>query len=224
MLIRSGNTPGDWIALSAMLPEGLVLAIADPDQPLETYPEEETLIERAVPKRQREFRLGRACARAALAAFGAPAQPLLATPHRGPSWPSGFTGSITHCEGFIGAVVGRVRDHASVGLDAELATPLDSALVESICTPTERRWPGDIELPVDPAKLFFSAKESVHKCVAPLTGTMLEFTDVTIRVTAPGRFVASLEPGAPDIASVSLLHGHFAVDHGVVVTLSVLPP
>jgi 4'-phosphopantetheinyl transferase EntD len=150
----------------------------------ELYAEEQSLIARALPKRQAEFRAGRACARRALASMGVPPGPLLAQDDRTPKWPSGIVGSITHTDGFCAAVVARERDARGVGLDAEPDAALDPSLEAAICTPAERRWL-DANAPADRGRLgrlVFSAKEAFYKCQYPLTKTFLDFLEVELIV------------------------------------------
>src|SRR5215469_16812348 len=67
-------------------------------------PAEAAIVARAVEKRRAEFATGRACAHAALDAWGAPDAPLLPGPDRAPLWPDGFVGSISHARGACAAV------------------------------------------------------------------------------------------------------------------------
>ena len=74
------------------------------------FPEEAALVGKAVERRRREFTTGRACARRALCLLGAPVGPLLHGQRGAPMWPTGVVGSITHCDGYRAAAVGRERD------------------------------------------------------------------------------------------------------------------
>jgi 4'-phosphopantetheinyl transferase EntD len=91
-------------------------------------------------------------------------------------------GSITHCKGFVGAVVARHSCLRAIGFDAELSEPLAADLVPLICTAAETEWIGSTPAPANPGwpKVLFSAKEAVHKCISPLYGIMLDFLDVTL--------------------------------------------
>ena len=95
---------------------------------------------------------------------------------RGPVWPGGVVGSITHCKGFVGAVVASSLQIASIGFDVETATPLKAEeLVSMICTPREQsRGRANNRLPCRATgrKCFSRPKESIHKCEAPLSGVM----------------------------------------------------
>ena len=91
----------------------------DPPE-LAPLPEEEPLIARSVAKRRNEFITVRYCARLALEELGVPPVPILKGEKGEPCWPDGVVGSLTHCDGYRGAV-GRPRTTrcASVGIDAE---------------------------------------------------------------------------------------------------------
>jgi enterobactin synthetase component D len=102
---------------------------------------------------------------------------------RAPIWPDGVVGSITHTGDFAAAAVAWAADIAALGIDSEQI--IDAAAADDIA---------DICM-VDEAALFqaahgrsfcefctfvFSAKESVFKCLFPLTRKFLEFSDVRI--------------------------------------------
>ena len=94
-------------------------------------PEEEPLIARSVAKRRNEFITVRYCAREALGDLGLPPVPILKGDKGEPRWPDGVVGSLTHCEGFRGAVVGRVSDVRSVGIDAEPHAVLPKGVLDA---------------------------------------------------------------------------------------------
>ena len=222
MVVVSGktvSTPTLLHALTELFPADVVLAIAeDADESPEGYPEEEAAILRAVPSRRREFRLGRACARAALKVAGAAPASLPVGPDRAPMWPTGFVGSITHCDGFIGACVAHSAAYEGIGFDAERSTPLDEETAIAVCTPAERAM-------LDPraGKILFAAKEALHKCVAPKSGIMLDFQDVTIDLSpGSGTYRAALEPHAPYVAGVGRMKGRIAETEQWVFALALL--
>jgi len=102
---------------------------------------------------------------------------------RAPIWPDGVVGSITHTGDFAAAAVAWAADIAALGIDSERIIDLAAARdIADICM-------------VGEATLFnaahgrsfcefctfvFSAKESVFKCLFPLTRKFLEFPDVRI--------------------------------------------
>lgn len=170
-------------AVSDLFVAPVVACIADSEMfgaPL--FAEEEAYIHKAVPARRREYSAGRAAARKALAKVGGSMGPIIAEADRSPRWPASFCGSITHCEGFCGAVVARSDDAAGLGFDAEEAKPLGSDLHRFVCRPNDLdHFHG---LPcidgVDWPKLAFSAKESFYKCYYPGTRSFLGFRDVSV--------------------------------------------
>ena len=180
---------------------------------------------RAVERRRRDFAAGRACARWALEKLGIVNYPLLAGSDRAPVWPDGVVGSITHCRGFAGAVVARREVLRGIGVDAELSDPLDPELVDLVCTVDERirlaQLPG---LPPNGwAKVVFSAKEAVYKCLSTAAHVALDFADVEIRlVPHVGRFTAYLRTPIPE-ALPARLEGRFVIALPHVLTGVVLP-
>ena len=137
----------------------------------------------ATQKRQREFLAGRWCAKQALQCLGAGSTHVAMAEDRAPIWPDGVVGSITHTGDFAAAAVAWAADVAALGIDSE-----------QIIDPAAARDVADICM-VDEATLFkaahgrsfcefctlvFSAKESVFKCLFPLTRKFLEFSDVRI--------------------------------------------
>lgn len=146
-------------------------------------------------KRLAEFAAGRLCARSALSALGHSHFALLPNPDRRPRWPATIVGSITHTLGFCGAVVGRRRDVAALGVDAEIVARVDRDVWPQVLTPAEfeRLERIDYASRERVAALTFSAKESFYKGQFALTGCWLDFQDVRIdiaEVSAAGSFVA----------------------------------
>ena len=196
--------------------EVVTVVVPGAAEPPPLLPEEEPCVRQAVAKRRREFAAGRGCARDALAALGVTGFPLVAGPDRAPIWPAGIVGSITHCEGLAGAAVAHEGQIVGLGFDAEPIKPLDMDLVSTICTPAEQRWMVSHPAPgtCGWAKVIFSAKEAVHKCIWPACHLALEFKDVD--VSAPGggqlrvRFSGGQRPGLPDFERLEgwyVLHG-----------------
>jgi 4'-phosphopantetheinyl transferase EntD len=140
-------------------------------------------LQRATQNRQREFLAGRWCAKQALQCLGAGSTHVAMAEDRAPIWPGGVVGSITHTGDFAAAAVAWAVDVAALGIDSEqIIDPAMTADIADICM-------------VDEATLFkaahgrsfcefctlvFSAKESVFKCLFPLTRKFLEFSDVRI--------------------------------------------
>ena len=146
------------------------------------FPEEETCVKAAVPKRRQEFLAGRCCAREALRNLGIAPVSLPCNSDRTPVWPGNIVGSITHSTHHCAAAVALNSQFASIGIDLEEVSSFDQKLLRLICT--EREWSVLSVRPAPEQKtlgtLLFSAKESVYKCQYPLTGQWLGFRSVEI--------------------------------------------
>lgn len=206
------------MSFATLFPPGVIAVSTETDSPQGTlYPAEAAHVRHAVPKRRREFTLGRLYARVALRRLGIVDYPLLAGTQREPRWPPGVAGSITHCDRFCAVAVARAPIRG-IGIDAETRGPLPDGVAALVYTPNEGRWLESAQdsRAGDWAKLIFSAKESVYKCQFPLTGVALDFPDVEIvPATAPGEFVATISDAKPVPAELRILHGRFAfgADH-----------
>jgi len=194
------------------------------------HPEEEAYVAQASEKRLREFRAGRACARAALERLGLPGFPVARRADRTPCWPAGVVGCIAHTAGCCAAAVARETAVAGVGLDVERTGRIRDALLPRIGSPEEvgalaRLARRSGEAATDWPTVLFSAKESVFKCYYPLARTFLGFHDVEVAID-PERdsFTAHLvRADAPGAAGARVLHGRFAGDGELVFTGVTLP-
>lgn len=190
------------------------------------YPVEEDAIRGAIDKRRHEYALGRTCARSALRQLGVADQAIPTGSSREPVWPEGVVGSITHCAGLVAAVVGRAEDYLGLGLDAEPAgRVLEQPLTRHICTLEEAARLRDHGLPEGlESMLVFSAKETVHKAIAPTSGIWLGFHDVEIDFDTERRtYTARLVRAAHErLAPIARLSGRYEVRDGFVMTAAVV--
>ena len=162
------------------------------------FPAEELAIRTAGPRRRAEFTAGRLCARTALAGLGVPAAPVLPGPAGQPQWPSGVTGSITHCPGYRACAVARAADVTAIGIDAEPDEELPDGLLEAVTTGPERAWirrQTAVVPMVRWGRLVFSAKEAAGKLWYPLTGQWPGFGELAVSAATAGTFTVRL-PGA----------------------------
>ena len=147
------------------------------------YPEEASLIERAVEKRRQDFAGGRLCARRALAEFDIAEFPLLIGENRFPIWPESVQGSITHTRGYCASVVVDRARYDGIGVDVERRDRLDPRLEAPICTDAERSWL--TSLPSSErgimATVIFSAKEAFYKSQYCVTRQWLAFHDAEVQ-------------------------------------------
>jgi 4'-phosphopantetheinyl transferase EntD len=221
--------------VSSLLPGTLVEAMAyaelysDPPD-LTPLPEEEPLIARSVAKRRNEFITVRHCARVALGELGVPPAPILKGDKGEPCWPDGIVGSLTHCTGYRGAVVGRSAAVRSVGIDAEPHDVLPKGVLDSISLPAERaEIPRALPAGLHWDRILFCAKEATYKAWFPLTKRWLGFEDAHISFEADssgstGRFVSRIliDPAALSGSPLTSLAGRWSVERDLVLTAIVL--
>lgn len=172
----------------------------------------------AVHRRIEQFTAGRVCARRGLTRLGLHAE--TAVPQgedRAPIWPDGFVGSITHMEFWCAAAVARASEVRAIGIDLEPSTPLKEAVVNRICTPSEREWLAEASDPGLMAKVVFSAKEAIYKCQYPLTREFLGFHAVALQLHE-GSFRAVFQQDAGEFREGDGISGRYLVEDGVVAT------
>ena len=218
--------------LRAVLPDIAYLVYAemygDPAD-LAPLPEEEPLIARSVPKRRNEFVTVRHCARVAMEQLGVPPSPILKGEKGEPQWPRGVVGSLTHCEGYRAAVVGRSEVARSVGIDAEPHGVLPDRVLEAISLPDERREIAALPGGLHWDRILFCAKEATYKAWFPLTQRWLGFEDAHISFEvdsdgSAGSFVSRIliDPAARSGPPLTELSGRWTVAGGLALTAIVL--
>jgi 4'-phosphopantetheinyl transferase EntD len=214
--------------MSAVLPslEDLACAELYSDPPgLAPLAEEEPLIARSVAKRRNEFITVRYCARIALGELGFPAVPILKGEKGEPCWPDGVVGSLTHCAGFRGAVVGRKGAVRSVGVDAEPHDVLPDGVLDAISLPAERTELAALPAAVHWDRILFCAKEATYKAWFPLTKRWLGFEDAHITFDvdesgSAGSFESTILIDAAALSGppLSSLRGRWSVNRDLVLT------
>jgi len=222
-------------AIRALLPAEVAVAVAgDDDWERPLLPGEEAFVHRAVEKRRREFRAGRACARAALGALGLPPVALPVGPEREPVWPAGVVGSISHAGGLCVAAVARRASFAGLGVDVETSEAVRRPLWRRIARHEELAWLEEAPArlggsPERWASFVFSAKESLYKAVRALVPLRLGFLDACLEAPheagagAPARFrVRAAGAAAPWAALAARIEGRFVFLERHVVTAAVV--
>jgi 4'-phosphopantetheinyl transferase EntD len=171
---------------------------------------------RFVAKRTREFAAGRVCARKALAELGVTPQAVPRGEIGEPVWPPGIVGSITHDRDYCVAAVHRARRLAGLGIDVASDEPLDHRLIDLVCSAAERdELAADADREDHAGKLLFSLKESIYKCLFPITRRRLDFRDLSI--------VLDHAVGAAMIVSLGdLRSGH--AGEAVIARYAIVPP
>ncbi|MEM9101112.1 MAG: 4'-phosphopantetheinyl transferase superfamily protein [Pseudomonadota bacterium] len=127
-------------------------------------------ISQSVKKRQAEFLAGRVAAGEALANTDSSLTDCHVTTakHRAPSWPAGFTGSISHTSRVALAIVSDLKAVSSVGIDIEdnLDDELSAQISCQIHNKEEQKLLTNLGLTSSHATtLIYSAKESLFKAL-----------------------------------------------------------
>jgi enterobactin synthetase component D / holo-[acyl-carrier protein] synthase len=176
-------------------------------------------------RRRLAFRSGRLCARNALAALGVPSRPIQTGIAGEPIWPARITGSISHTNEIVAAVVARKPQTIGVGLDVESDGPLrDDAVTEIVCRPEELDRHCESLAPVNlrRGKLLFVIKEALYKLYWPLAGAAADFHDFRVALDEErGTFRAKLvNSRLPPAAGTRHFRGRFARAGGFVIALA----
>ena len=198
-----------------------------PDDPLnlDNYnnllPLEKALVAHSVTIRKAEFGDGRWCAHQALKELGRDTgSPILRGDRGMPLWPAAVSGSLTHTNGYRGAVVAPRLLVRSLGLDAEPAQPLPGDVVGAVTLPSERQFIEQVRstLPyVD--RLIFCAKEATYKAWFPVTHRWLGFEDAEVEIRMDGTFTAHLSIRPTPFAAIE---GKWIVRDGFIITSTVV--
>ena len=191
---------------------------------------EEKQVQKAVTKRQKEFRAGRHAARAAIAKLlpnntFVDQIPILIGPSREPIFPDTISGSISHTDSLCLAACALKNDIPSIGIDIENNNKLDSHLFPTIYTPNEQHCLQKSD--TIPNILIFSIKESIFKCLFPFVKVYFDFLDAEITLQPEtansGRFQfeligdnrSHLQSALPDLT----FHGHYCFTEQTVFSL-----
>ncbi|HZK89405.1 MAG TPA: 4'-phosphopantetheinyl transferase superfamily protein [Stellaceae bacterium] len=178
-------------------------------------------------RRHLAFHGGRACARAACAKLGVPSTPIPVGDAGEPIWPGGVTGSISHTNEIVAAVVAHDPPVGGVGLDLEADEPLNSeAVMEVVCRPEELVPGHRIGTPINlrRGKLLFVVKEAIYKLYWPLTGAFADFHDFSVTLDETrGLFQAELvNARLPLVAGRRTVAGGFAQSPGIFIALTAM--
>jgi 4'-phosphopantetheinyl transferase EntD len=181
----------------------------------------------AIERRRREYFTARRLGREVLTRAGADGSgPIGQGPSGEPCWPAGFTGSLTHCAGFVGAVAAPTTTYRSMGIDAEPSEPLPPGVLRTIASGTESAavralGEGHSSVPFD--RLLFCIKEATYKVWFPLERSWLGFDDVEVELDARGRFVTHLHRRAHR-SGIRRVHGTWTARSGLLVCAATAPP
>jgi 4'-phosphopantetheinyl transferase EntD len=146
------------------------------------HPDERAHAGGLAPARRVTWLGGRVALRAALAALGVEAAPVLATARGAPALPAGVAGSIAHKRTVAVALVARAQDGVTLGVDVELDRAPRFDIAPRVLTPGELRRV-DALGPSARARAVlaaFAAKEAVYKALDPWLRRSVAFAEVEL--------------------------------------------
>jgi len=190
-------------------PDLMGAEIEDTGQPIALFPQEEALVQNSVPKRRREFGLGRACARTVLERLGHPDWAIGRSANGAPLWPQGIVGSITHTEGYAAALLGASQRWTGIGIDAERVGRVTRELWPRLFGTQEQAYLAALDdaAQATAATLLFSAKEACYKAWGGAGPLMFQEIHITPQ-----------EEGFVGVRDGEKLPGRYAVDKDLMVT------
>lgn len=212
----------------ALLPANVVAVEAVGYQNWESalMPEEEVYVQQCVLKRKKEFAAGRNCARRALLQFGFPPQSIGVGAGREPLFPIGISGSITHIGDYCAAAVVRSGEAVSIGIDAEMAEPLNGSVVPLVLLPDEQEALAAVSNHIRfTDTVVFSIKEAFFKAYYQQIGAYLDFLDamVSLDPTHTAFEIKILNKQAAGGAGNQAFPGRFTYDSQRVYSAIALP-
>ncbi len=204
-------------SLASLLPNTTVVREGDLRSEATLVEGEARFVSRAVSRRRHEFASGRSLARDALRAFGHSSALIPSDKFGAPLWPTGIVGSITHTANYVAVAACHDTVMGGLGIDAEQQGRVHPGLLTEIATAQELAC-------ADPAiqnigDLLFSAKESVYKCIWPVSGLEVGFLDLQIHFEQAGRFAVHC-----DLADLSAISGAWCVTPTLVKTVAYVVP
>ena len=205
--------------VSSLFPAGVGVAIGKPTMGQDSlWPCEKEYVKNAVFSRRQEFARGRGAARLALAQLGCPKVAIAARPDRTPIWPDGYVGSISHCNGFCGAVVCKIADLSAIGFDAEVLSSSTTEIDSLMFSREERSHFSTLPALHNWRIIAFSAKEAFYKFYYPKSGHRLTFLDIGITFSMESSLLRGAFEVYPCNSNLSVLghHGNWALHNGLV--------
>lgn len=174
-----GNEVVPLLELRASGACALAMVGAGPAVTASLLPKERAALGAVGSHRQREFALGRCCAREAMRRIGMTPSPIGREPGGAPRWPESVVGSISHTHGYAVAVL--ARGVGAVGVDVERT---DREL-------TERAWTRvlagtRVGQRRQDRHAVFAIKEAFYKLVFPSVGRLVGFDAVRVTLFGEG--------------------------------------
>ena len=218
--MKSGcNDDPELAAIAGLFPVTARFCLSRNPQAARPLMGEELVAARSMKARRLEsFRHGRHCARLALEQLAVTPGPLPVGPGRAPAWPAGIAGSISHAGPVALAVVAARQDVVSLGVDVELPGPIEDGVIRLISLPDELEMLTRLAAAGVDARLLFSAKESIYKCLWPELERFIDFKEVQLQFMPQlASFSIVSAPTLPG-RLVETLRGRYHVSPGLIVT------
>lgn len=208
-------------AITDLFPPGVTVNYSASCPPeAELLPAELEYTRNMVASRLQEFCHGRHCARLAMQQLGLPPAAVGKRPDRSPEWPAGVTGTIAHTGSVAAAAVARAEHCVSLGLDIERAGPLEAETARLIVRPDEE---GGVH--GNRARILFSIKESIYKCIHPVVRTYVDFQEMRVDLSGPpGSFGAVPDTNNFDGAMIAGLAGRYLVTDDLIISACWIMP
>jgi len=212
-----------WIKHSVSA--AVCINVAEIDPVIKVHPEEEKFVLNAVAARRAEFATGRHCAREVLAKLGYADIAIPVGPKREPLWPKNISGSISHDQGVVVAMISADQHISGLGIDLlGLERRIDDTGSGLIADESEinsvgemlHSIPGGEHQNVNPLLLIFSAKESAIKAISPSLEHYLDFREIQIESRASTLRARFLNFGTE-------LDIHWRIIEEMIVTFTVIP-
>lgn len=183
-------------ALQSLFPAAVCFALRTPGDYMSELSEQEKAQSHSMgSKRLHGYSAGRAAAKEALSKLGVHDAPVLIGEKRKPVWPEGVCGSISHCKNQCIAVVATSNDVLGIGVDVEQLKPLNDGVQKLIMTTSELEHIQALDDSVEWGCVLFSIKESLYKCLNPITGNWINFHQAEISLQPDlGECQISLDP------------------------------
>lgn len=145
---------------------------------------------------------------------------------RAPVWPTGIIGSIAHSSNICLAAISRSKRYAAIGIDIEPNVLLGPDIAAEVVHEGDGLGleSGAAPLAEHDHVTVFSAKEAAYKCQFPLTGTVLGFDALSIRLMPHSRsFLARFEVSVGGFRAGDTLDGGYALIGDHVLTVASIP-
>jgi enterobactin synthetase component D len=177
-------------------------------------------IDRAVTKRKAEFVAGRYLAKLALTTLLSKETHVGIKNNRIPEWPLGFTGAISHTNGFAICAIAHKYVIKSIGIDTEEVVTPETAddISNYVLLDSEK---GIVCEDLNLLTLAFSAKESLFKALYPEVGFYFGFecAEITMINQRTNSFkIQLLKNLTSDLKNGNTFDGFFEFENGRVIT------